>query len=84
MDQHTFQRADRRLVPREPPHGEPPRDRLVPLILATYRVLPGLQLTLPEAAHLFVLRDRTCRVVLDDLVRLGHLRRGDGDTYAAA
>jgi DNA-binding IclR family transcriptional regulator len=37
--------------------------------------MPGLSLRLEQAARLFGIRARTCKVVLEDLVREGQLRR---------
>jgi hypothetical protein len=63
------------------PFGEPPRAELVNTILGSYREMPGLTLTLEQAARLFGVRARTCEVVLDDLVRAGRLRRSDDGRY---
>jgi len=76
--------VERRRWPRETPKGEPPRTALVNLIIGTYREMPGLSLTLPQAARLFGLRDATCRVLLDDLVREGQLRRLRDGQYGIA
>ena len=54
---------------------EPSRDRLVNMIVGTYREMPGLCLHLGQAALLFGLRPQTCQIVLDDLVKDGELRR---------
>jgi predicted transcriptional regulator of viral defense system len=43
--------------------------------------MPGLNLTLDQAARLFGLRDNTCRVVLDDLIKDGKLRRSIEGRY---
>jgi DNA-binding IclR family transcriptional regulator len=51
-------------------------------IVGAYREMPGLTLTLAQAARLFGLRDNTCRVVMEDLVREGRLRRTSGNQYA--
>jgi hypothetical protein len=50
------------------------RGELVSLIAGTYREMPGLSLKLPQAARLFGLRELTCKVILEDLVREGRLR----------
>jgi len=76
--------AERRRSPRESVRGEAPRAVLVPLIVGTYREMPGMSLTLPQAARLFGLRAVTCRVLLDDLVREGRLRRLKDGQYASA
>jgi hypothetical protein len=75
---------ERRQVPRESLAGEPARSVLESLVVGSYREMPGLILTLPQAARLFGLKNRTCRVVLDDLVRQGHLRLARDGQYAAA
>jgi hypothetical protein len=64
--------------------GEPPRPQLVAMIVGSYREMPGLSLHLNQAARLFGLRPSTCRVVLEDLVRNGRLRRTVDGQYASA
>ena len=64
--------------------GEPSRSRLVNLILGTYTEMPGMSLHLAEAARLFGLREVTCSVVLDDLVRDGRLHRSRDGQYRAS
>jgi hypothetical protein len=76
--------GERRRVERGTSSGEPPRSRLVTMIESTYREMPGLSLRLDEAARLFGLRERTCLVVLDDLVRDGRLRRSWNGRYLAS
>ncbi len=63
--------------------GEPSRSVLVSMIVGMYREMPGLSLHLDQAARLFGLRATTCRAVLDDLVREGHLNRRNDGQYAA-
>jgi hypothetical protein len=75
--------VDRRRSARGTPTGEPSRSDLVTMIEATYREMPGLGVHLNQAARLFGLRDRTCEVVLDDLVRDGRLRRSADGQYRA-
>jgi hypothetical protein len=75
---------DRRQIARGGPQGEPPRRDLVALILGTYKEMPGLILHLNQAARLFGLREITCRMVLDELVQQGHLRRASDGQYLAA
>lgn len=58
--------------------------QLVALILGTYAEMPGLSLHLNQAARLFGLRDTTCQLVLDGLVREGRLRQSDDGQYRAA
>ena len=50
--------------------------------MGAYREMPGLTLTLPQAARLFGLRDDTCQIVMEDLVREGRLRLTSGGQYA--
>ena len=78
----TTPSIERRRAPREPGKGEPSRAQLVSLILGTYREMPGLKLHLRQAARLFGLRDITCQVILDDLVRDGLLGRSPDGQYS--
>ena len=64
--------------------GEPSRPQLAALILGTYAEMPGLSLHLHQAARLFGLREATCLVVLNDLVRDGQLRRSADGRYRTA
>lgn len=73
--------AERRRNARDTASGEPSRKRLVTMIEATYREMPGLTLSLQQAARLFGLRERTCHVLLNDLVREGRLRRAADGQY---
>jgi hypothetical protein len=75
--------GERRRSARGTPTGEPSRSHLVAMIEATYREMPGLGVHLNQAVRLFGLRDRTCEVVLDDLVREGRLRRAADGQYRA-
>jgi DNA-binding IclR family transcriptional regulator len=43
--------------------------------------MPGLKLTLPQAARLFGLRAGTCHAVLEALVKDGALRRSPEQRY---
>ena len=65
-------------------HADPERAHLVALVLGTYVEMPGLSLHLHQAARLFGLRDRTCEVVLNDLVRDGRLRQSQDGQYRGA
>ena len=76
-----MQTAERRRTRRGPSEGEPPRAQLTSVIVGAYREMPGLNLTLDQAARLFGLRDNTCRVVLDDLIKDGTLRRSIEGRY---
>lgn len=77
----TARPHERRQSPRGGVHGEPARVHLRTLILGTYAEMPGLSLTLPQAARLFGLREVTCRTVLADLVREGRLRQSADGQY---
>jgi len=77
-------RTERRRSPRGGVNAEPERVHLVALILDTYAEMPGLSLHLRQAARLFGLRDRTCEVVLNDLVRDGRLRQSKDGQYRGA
>src|SRR5262245_14595854 len=68
-------RSERRRQTRGTPEGGPPRTALVSMIAGTFGEMPGLSLHLAQAARLFGIRPDTCRVVLDDLVSAGRLRR---------
>ncbi len=76
-------RLDRRLGLRGTLDAEPHRAHLVSMIVGTYREMPGLCLHLKQAARLFGLRARTCQIVMDDLVRAGHLHRAPDGQYTA-
>jgi hypothetical protein len=59
--------------------SEPHRDVLASTILGSYSEMPGLSLRIEQAARLFGIRQETCEIVLEDLVRAGELhRRPDG------
>ena len=76
--------SERRRLIRTATHGEPSRRQLVTLILGTYAEIPGLSVDLHRAARLFGLRETTCRVVLDDLVRDGRICFSADRLYRAA
>ena len=50
-------------------------ERLLHRARAEYREMPGLRLTLPQAARLWALDRKTCAVVLDLLLNAGFLAR---------
>jgi hypothetical protein len=75
---------ERRRSPRGGVHTELERVHLVALILGSYGEMPGLSLHVHQASRLFGLRDRTCEVVLNDLVRDGRLRQSPDRQYRAA
>jgi hypothetical protein len=77
----TVRTPDRRSCVRGTVNGEPQRTQLERMILGTYSEMPGLLLTLPQAARLFGLRQETCRVVLDDLTRRHVLRCTEDGQY---
>jgi hypothetical protein len=78
------QRPERRKAMRGGVRGEPSRSQLTTLILGTFAEMPGLSLHAHQAARLFGLRQSTCVVVLNDLVRNGQLRRCSDGQYRAA
>jgi len=75
---------ERRRGPRGSQTDNPSLRHLVDVILSTYREMPGLILHLKQASRLFGLQEHTCRVVLDELVRQGQLRRATDGQYLAA
>jgi hypothetical protein len=50
-------------------------------ILAEYREMPGLRLTLRQAARLWAMDAVQCQAILDALVASGSLRRGPKGEY---
>lgn len=58
------------------------RDRLSGRIRAEYQEMPGLHLTLCQAARLFGVDDTCCRRVLDECVRDGWLCNQPDGVYA--
>ena len=62
---------------------ERPHTDVISTILETFREMPGLSLHLHQAVRLFGLGVNTCRVVLDQLVARGSLRRTADGQYAA-
>jgi hypothetical protein len=63
---------------------EPGRPQLVTMVIGTFREMPGLSLHLNQAARLFGVRAETCRILLDDLVAQGRLRRAHDGQYLGA
>lgn len=51
-------------------------------IMAEFNEMPGMRLTLSQAARLWSLAREDCARVLDDLVRAGFLMLDDQDRYA--
>lgn len=72
---------DRRKTPRGTDDGWPRREDAVARILAMYAEMPGSRLNAEEAGRLCGFPATTCRVVLDDLVEAGELRRDDAGRY---
>ena len=63
----------------EAPANEPSRERLVAMIVGSYREMPGLCLHVHQAARLFGIGVATCQDVLEQLVESGELgRMADG------
>ena len=63
---------------------EPGRPQLVTMVIGTFREMPGLSLHLNQAARLFGVSAETCRILLDDLVAQGRLRRAHDGQYLGA
>jgi hypothetical protein len=59
-------------------------DALFERIAAEYREMPGMCLTLAQAARLWAVDHATCTAVLDALVADGELRRGRDGRYRLA
>lgn len=75
--------GERRRSPRGT-HGEPERSQLVPQILGTFQEMLGTRLSLAEARRMFGVREVTCRVVLDHLVKQHRLRHTRDGRYTMA
>jgi hypothetical protein len=76
-----FGAPERRNQTRDVVSGDPPRFELVNRILGSYWEMPGLNLTLAQAARLFGVLPGTCEIVFTDLVRGGVLHRSDDGHY---
>jgi hypothetical protein len=63
--------------------GGAPTEKLVSMVIGSYREMPGLCLYLNQAARLFGVPLATCQLVLDQLVRGGTLHRRDNGQYVA-
>jgi hypothetical protein len=50
-------------------------DTVARRILAEFEEMPGLMLTVPQAARLFGVDEARCRLVIDALVDLAYLRQ---------
>lgn len=81
---HPGGTVERRTRARSVPDGEPTRSDLVSMIIGNFREMPGMSLHLHQAARLFGIKPVTCRIVLDDLVRHGRLRKLTDGQYAGA
>lgn len=77
----TAAASERRRHRRGEAEREPHRASLKAMMVGTYREMPGLLLSLRQAARLFGLRERTCEMVLADLVQEGLLRRSTDGQY---
>jgi hypothetical protein len=66
------------------PPVEPPSRRLLQRIRSEYDEMPGLKLTLPQAARFWHLDQATCESALESLVREGVLSHGRGGYVRAA
>ena len=69
--------------PGRPPFAPSDEERLCSRIQAEFREMPGLTLTLPQAARLFSIDLGRCECVLATLVQQGHLAT-NGTTFASA
>jgi hypothetical protein len=69
--------------PGRPPATLPDEERLCSRIRAEFREMPGLTLTLAQAARLFSVDRARCERVLTVLVQQGHLAT-NGTTFATA
>jgi hypothetical protein len=78
MNLQSPKRSERR---RETPDGGSPHAQLETMVIGTYCEMPGLSLHLAQAARLFGVSAPACQTVLDDLVRRGHLQRGNNGQY---
>lgn len=78
-----FSIIDRRRSRRGTPDGGPPRTHLVRMIVGTYREMPGLSVSLDQAARLFGVGEAACRAVLEFLVTQGRLQRMRDGQYTA-
>ena len=66
-----------------PPTSSPDDRELLRRVSAEFHEMPGLQLTLPQAARLFSLEPVYCAVLLESLVRRGELAK-DGPLFHIA
>ena len=68
------------------PTSAPVPDETIPALAlrvrGEYREMPGLRLTVRQAARLFDVAPEVAHAVLDDLLRASVLRRSDGGTYS--
>jgi len=61
--------AERRQITRGNSDREPRRSHVVDTILGSFTEMPGLCLTIEQAARLFNLKIESCEIILEDLVR---------------
>ena len=61
----------------------PDDDTLMKRVHAEYREMPGLLLTLEQAARLWGMAPPVCHAILDRLVAAGWLRRTAGGAYVS-
>ena len=73
--------AERRQITRGNSDREPKRSHVVATILGSYAEMPGLCLSVEQAARLFNLSLDSCQIILDDLVRGARLHRDDRGQY---
>jgi|tagenome__1003787_1003787.scaffolds.fasta_scaffold19422318_2 hypothetical protein len=73
--------AERRQITRGNSDREPRRSHVVDTILGSFTEMPGLCLTVEQAARLFNLKIESCEVILEDLVRESRLHRDARGQY---
>jgi hypothetical protein len=73
--------AERRQITRGNSDREFRRSHVVATILGSYTEMPGLCLSLEQAARLFSLSLESCQIVLEDLVRESRLHRDARGQY---
>jgi predicted transcriptional regulator of viral defense system len=72
---------DRRRMLRGFPQAGPRRSDVIAEILSAYRCRPSLCLSIEDGVRSFGVSPETCRLVLEDLVSAGQLRRTDRGQY---
>jgi hypothetical protein len=73
--------AERRQITRGNSDREPRRSNVIENILGSFTEMPGLCLTVGQAARLFNLKVESCQIILEDLVRESRLHRDARGQY---